>query len=92
LSGGQKIEEKDVNTSIDQLGISYLRGLGREQIQTLHSLISGSSFDLKVPSNAELLVSRRVLEHSLTSFVVHPALHRVLPPLVPLEVGSKPNA
>jgi hypothetical protein len=89
LSGSSRIEANHVNRSIEQLGISYLRGLGREQIKTLHSFAAGESFDLKSPSNMELLVSRRVLEQSSTSFVVHPALYRVLPPL---EMDSPKNA
>ena len=65
--------------SAQQLGTAYLRGLGPEQIKALWTLVEKRSLDLKLPSNLELLVTRRVIEYSSTDFRVHPALLRILP-------------
>jgi hypothetical protein len=79
VAGADRVREEDVKLSAQQLGTAYLRGLGPEQIRALWMLNETRSLNLKLPSNLELLVTRRVIEYSSTDFRVHPALLRVLP-------------
>ena len=87
LAGRDQIDMEQVLNAVDQLGTSYLRGLGPPQIKSLRLLDKLKSFNLENSQNMELLVTRRVLEYSSTEFVVHPALLRVLP-----EGDASPNA
>jgi hypothetical protein len=79
VAGADRIRDEDVKISAQQLGTAYLRGLGPEQIKALWMLNEVRSLNLKLASNLELLVTRRVIEYSSTDFRVHPALLRVLP-------------
>jgi hypothetical protein len=79
VAGAESVREQDVESSAQQLGTAYLRGLGPDQIDALWTLSKTRSLNLKLPSVLELLVTRRVIEYSSTDFRVHPALLRVLP-------------
>jgi len=74
IAGSDRIGGDHVRKVVWQLGNAYLRGLGPEQIKTLRALEATRSFNLQIPSNMELLVTRRVLEYSSTDFRVHPSL------------------
>ena len=78
ISEHQNISRDDVTKVVQQLGTSYLRGLGPDAIKTLLELDKSRSFQLDRPANVELLLTRRVLEYSSTDFRVHPALLTVL--------------
>jgi hypothetical protein len=69
----------DVEKVIRQLGNGYLRGLGPPVINALLELDQSKSFNVRLPHNIELLLTRRVLEYSSTDFRVHPALLSVIP-------------
>ena len=79
VSGHKSIESQDLEKAVQQLGTSYLRGLGTDAIKTLTELAKSKSFPVNLPANVELLVTRRVLEYSSTDFRVHPALLSVMP-------------
>jgi hypothetical protein len=79
VSGHGSIESPDVEKAVQQLGTSYLRGVGPEALKTLAHLDRSRSFPVNLPANVELLVTRRVLEYSSTDFRVHPALLSVMP-------------
>lgn len=79
VSGHESIATVDVEKAVQQLGTSYLRGLGPAAIKTLANLDKSKSFQVSLPANVELLVTRRVLEYSSTDFRVHPALLSVMP-------------
>jgi hypothetical protein len=79
VSGHESIESPDLEKAVQQLGTSYLRGLGPDAIKTLTVLEKSKSFAVNLPANVELLVTRRVLEYSSTDFRVHPALLSVMP-------------
>ncbi|HXB71675.1 MAG TPA: hypothetical protein VNY05_25790 [Candidatus Acidoferrales bacterium] len=83
IEGAEQILVQHVNAAAAQLGESYLRGLGPEQISTLKRLKKERSFDVASRPNVELLVTGRVLEYSPTDFRVHPALEPMLPKPVP---------
>jgi len=78
VSGHASITPSDVDKVVRQLGTSYLRGLGPTAVQTLRDLEKSKSFQVDMPTNIELLVTRRVLEYTSTDFRVHPALLSVL--------------
>jgi hypothetical protein len=79
VSDRDSITEFEIAKVVQQLGTSYLRGLGPEQIKILLGLEKTKSFQVTHPANLELLVTRRVLEYSPTDFRVHPALLAVIP-------------
>lgn len=79
IEGAEEIQLLHVIAAIKQLGESYLRGLGPEQIGILRRLKREHSFDVAASLNIELLVTGRVLEYSATDFRVHPALEPLLP-------------
>jgi hypothetical protein len=79
VSDRDSITLADIEKVANQLGNSYLRGLGPEAIETLLKLAGTKSIDLSKPENVELLLTRRVLEYSSTDFRVHPALLSVIP-------------
>jgi energy-coupling factor transporter ATP-binding protein EcfA2 len=79
IEGAEQILVPHANAAIKQLGESYLRGLGPEQIGILWRLKKERSFDVAASPNIELLVTGRVLEYSATDFRVHPALEPLLP-------------
>ena len=79
IEGAEQILVEHANAAIQQMGESYLRGLGPEQIGILRRLIKERSFDVASSPNIELLVTGRVLEYSATDFRVHPALEPLLP-------------
>ncbi len=74
IEGSDRILSKHAEAAIRQLGESYRRGLGPEQLKNLRRLNTEHSFDVASSSNIELLVTGRVLEYSATDFRVHPAL------------------
>jgi len=74
IAGSDHIGTPHAEATIKQLGTSYLRGLGTDQLEALNQLYETKSFDLSSPVNVQLLVTRRVLEYSSTEFRVHPAL------------------
>lgn len=84
IEGAEQILVPHATGAIRQMGESYLRGLGPEQIGILWRLKNERSFDVAASPNVELLVTGRVLEYSATDFRVHPALEQVLP-----KQGSK---
>jgi hypothetical protein len=79
IEGAEEIQLLHASAAIKQLGESYLRGLGPEQIGILWRLKKERSFDVAASANIELLVTGRVLEYSATDFRVHPALEPLLP-------------
>jgi hypothetical protein len=79
IAGGDRIEAHHAEATIRQLGTSYLRGLGTDQLEALRQLHATKSFDLSSSLNIQLLVTRRVLEYSSTEFRVHPALLPIIP-------------
>lgn len=74
IAGSDLILPEHVISAVRQLGESYLRGLGPEQLEILRRFEKTRSFDVASGSNVELLVTGRVLEYSPTDFRVHPAL------------------
>jgi len=74
VAGEEIIGIRHITSAAQQLGLSYLRGLGPEQIAALLNLEKTRSFNLAVSDNLELLVTRRVIEYSPTDFQVHPSL------------------
>lgn len=78
IAGSDRIRMEDVKKVARQLGTSYRRGLGADQVKTLMTLYKSKSFVVTLVTNVELLVSRRVLEYSSTEFRVHPALLDIL--------------
>jgi hypothetical protein len=79
VSEHDSVTPQDILKVVNQLGTSYLRGLGPDAIKTLLNLERSKSFQINQPTNVELLVTRRVLEYSSTDFRVHPALLAVIP-------------
>lgn len=79
IEGAEEILAQHASAAIKQLGESYLRGLGPEQMGILWQLKKERSFDVAANPNIELLVTGRVLEYSATDFRVHPALEPLLP-------------
>lgn len=78
LDDADLIQRKHVDRAIDQLGKSYLLGLGTPQIGLLKKLLSERGFSPSDPASMELLITRRVLEQSESRYEVHPALASVL--------------
>lgn len=77
-----KIGPRHVRAAIGQLGNRYLAGLGTVHRRRLRRLAEDHEFRTEDPVSLELLVNRQVLEcfdHTRESFVVHPALAKVLP-------------
>jgi hypothetical protein len=79
IEGAEEIQLLHAIAAVKQLGESYLRGLGPEQIGILWRLQKERSFDVASSPNVELLVAGRALEYSATDFRVHPALEPLLP-------------
>ena len=82
IEGTDQILVHHANTAIKQMGESYLRGLGPEQIGVLKRLNKDGSFDVASSPNIELLVRGQVLEYSAIDFRVHPALDPLVRRLV----------
>jgi hypothetical protein len=80
LDGSDDVKPTHVRTAVTQLGQAYLRGLSTDQQKELRRLAKTGTFDISSQTNAELLVTRRVLEYSATGFRVHPALQQVMKP------------
>jgi hypothetical protein len=78
LDDADVVQDKHVERSIEQLGNSYLLGLGTAQIGLLKKLRSEGSFSPSDAASMELLITRRVLEQSEPRYEVHPALAFVL--------------
>jgi len=78
LDDGDSIQPSHVDRSIEQLGNSYLLGLGTRQKSVLMKMLKGGGFAPSDPENMELLITRRVLEQSESKYEVHPALRSVL--------------
>jgi len=67
-----------VEQAIEQLGNSYLLGLGTQQKALLTRVLEGDGFSPSDPERLELLITRRILEQSESRYEVHPALAAVL--------------
>lgn len=78
LADADEIDESHVDRAIEQLGDSYLLGLGTKQKQVLNRILAGQGFNPSEADNMELLVSRRVIEQSGSEYQVHPALAALL--------------
>ncbi len=78
IEGSDRILSRHVNSAAKNLGESYRRGLGPEQLKILRRLHKERSFDVASGPSIELLVTGRVLEYSATDFRVHPALGRLI--------------
>jgi hypothetical protein len=79
VEGDTRIQAPHARVAIRQMGESYLRGLGPEQIAILRRLTEFGSFDVASNSSIELLAMGRVLEYSAREFRVHPTLLPLLP-------------
>lgn len=78
LEDADNIEASHVDRAIEQLGNSYLLGLGTRQKVDLKKLLQGDGFAPSDSTSMELLITRRVLEQSESRYEVHPALAAVL--------------
>jgi hypothetical protein len=78
LEDADNIEASHVDRAIEQLGNSYLLGLGTRQKVDLRKLLRGDGFAPSDSTSMELLITRRVLEQSESRYEVHPALATVL--------------
>jgi hypothetical protein len=78
LDGSEEIKAAHVKAAGEQLGESYLRGLGPEQTKILRKLMREGAFDVASDLGIELLVTRRVLEYSAITFRVHPVLETLI--------------
>jgi hypothetical protein len=78
LEDADDIEARHVDRAIEQLGNSYLLGLGTSQIKILGDVLQGKGFTPSDSQSMELLITRRVLEQSESAYEVHPALVNVL--------------
>lgn len=67
-----------VDKAIEQLGNGYLLGLGTRQKEALRKVLQGGGFAPSDSESMELLITRRVLEHSESRYEVHPALATAL--------------
>jgi hypothetical protein len=74
LADADYISSEHINRAIEQLGNSYLLGLGTKQKTLLQRLLDGGAFSPSDPDSMELLITRRVLERSESRYEVHPAL------------------
>lgn len=79
LEDADDIGPQHVDRSIEQLGNSYLLGLGTSQLAIIRKLRNGGGFTTSDSESMELLITRRVLEQSESRYEVHPALVAVLP-------------
>jgi hypothetical protein len=79
VEGDTRVQPPHARVAIRQMGESYLRGLGPEQIAILRRLTEFGSFDVASNSSIELLAMGRVLEYSAREFRVHPTLLPLLP-------------
>jgi hypothetical protein len=78
IEGSDRILPEHAKLAVKQMGESYRRGLGPEQLKILRRLDTEHSFDVASSSGIELLVTGRVLEYSATDFRVHPALRPLI--------------
>jgi hypothetical protein len=79
VEGDTRVQAPHARVAIRQMGESYLRGLGPEQIAILRRLTEFGSFDVASSPSIELLAMGRVLEYSAREFRVHPTLLPLLP-------------
>jgi hypothetical protein len=84
IEGSEKILSRHAKAAVKQMGESYLRGLGPEQLRMLRRVDQERFFDASSRPSIELLVTGRVLEYSASDFRVHPALR----PLIPTPDGN----
>lgn len=78
LEDADYVEVRHVDRAIEQLGNSYLLGLGTQQKATLRSMLQGNGFTPSDDQSMELLITRRILEQPESGYEVHPALAAVL--------------
>ncbi len=78
VAGTDGVSDVQIDSAINQLGTSYLRGLSTAQRNKLKMIHKTKECDFSQHVNIELLATRRILEYSATSCGVHPALVRVL--------------
>jgi len=79
VEGDTRVQAPHARVAVRQMGESYLRGLGPEQIAILRRLTESGSFDVASNPSIELLAMGRVLEYSAREFRVHPTLLPLLP-------------
>jgi hypothetical protein len=78
LDDADSVKGSHVDRAIEQLGNSYLLGLGTHQKASLKKVMQGKGFTTADSENMELLITRRVLEQAESRYEVHPALALVL--------------
>lgn len=78
LRGSEQIEQSHAHYAVQQLGLSYRRGLGPVQLTDLLEIYNGGGFDVRNVQHRELLATRRLIEYSPDEFEIHPALTREL--------------
>ena len=74
LRGSEQIEQPHVDYAVQQLGLSYRRGLGPIKLEELQKIYAGGGFDIRNVQHRELLATRRLIEYSPQEFAIHPAL------------------
>lgn len=78
LEDCDSIGPQHVDRAIEQLGNSYLLGLGTHQKTIVEDVLTGKGFSPSDTDSMELLITRRVLEQSESRYEVHPALASVV--------------
>lgn len=78
LNDADEVTTLDADKAVQQLGNSYLLGLGSRQVEILKSVVKGNGFSPADATSMELLITRRVLEQSGSRYEVHPALAPLL--------------
>ncbi len=78
LNDADAVTNLDVDKAVQQLGNSYLLGLGTDQIDILRKVVKGAGFAPSDAVSMELLITRRVLEQPGSRYEVHPALAPLL--------------
>ncbi len=78
LDDSDSITASNMDRAIEQLGNSYLLGVGTRQNSILQKMMQGEGFSPSGSDSMELLITRRVLEQPGSRYEVHPALASVL--------------
>jgi len=73
LDDADMIQDLHVQRAAEQLGNSYLLGLGTKQQEILQNVLAGGGFNPSETLSMELLITRRILERA-DRYEVHPAL------------------
>jgi hypothetical protein len=78
IEGSERILSAHVTSAVHQMGESYRRGLGPDQLKILQRIDKERYFDVAPAASIELLLTGRVLEYSATDFRIHPALRPLI--------------